>query len=138
MVNRDASQTSMLNKSTSLVTSILLCGFETWTLLADSEKKKGGIQAFETKCLTTVLRISYLEYEANDWLQIKTNLIACRSTETPSGNLHGSGTSHAMTASPNPSFRAPWRLDDAVVGRGNAGWTTSKSGHPCQCQNSSR
>ena len=22
-------------------------------------------------------------------------------------------------------------MDDAVVGRGNAGWTTSKSGHPC-------
>ena len=44
------------------------------------------------------------------------------------GNLHGSGMSHATTASQKPSFRAPWRVDDAVVGRGNAGWTTSKSG----------
>ena len=32
----------------SLVTSILLYGCETWTLLADSEKR---IQAFKTKCL---------------------------------------------------------------------------------------
>ena len=44
----------------------------------------------------------------------------------------------ATTASPKPSFSAPWRMDDAVVGRGNAGWTTSKSGHPCSCQNCSQ
>ena len=25
-------------------------------------------------------------------------------------------------------------VGDAVVGRGNAGWTTSKSVHPCPCQ----
>ena len=37
------------------------------------------------------------------------------------GNLHVSGMSHAMTASPKPSFRAPWSEGDAVVGRGNAG-----------------
>ena len=36
------------------------------------------------------------------------------------------------------SFRTPWRLGDAVVGRGNAGWTTSKSGHICQCQSCSQ
>ena len=34
----------------SLVTSVLLHGSETWTLLADSEKKK-RILIFETKCL---------------------------------------------------------------------------------------
>ena len=28
------------------------------------------------------------------------------------------------------------RVGNAVVGRENAGWTTSKSGHPCPCQNS--
>ena len=27
------------------------------------------------------------------------------------------------------------RVGDDVVGRGRAGWTTSKSGHPCPCQN---
>ena len=51
------------------------------------------------------------------------------------GNLRGSGMSHATTASPKLSFRAPRRVDDAVVGRGNGGWTTSKCGHPCPCQN---
>ena len=33
-----------------------------------------------------------------------------------------------------PSFRAPWKVGDAVISRRNAGWTTSKSGHICQCQ----
>ena len=53
-------------------------------------------------------------------------------------NLQGSGTSHATTTSPKPSFRAPWRVDDAVDGRGNVGWTISKRGHPCPCQNHSK
>ena len=46
------------------------------------------------------------------------------------GNLLGSGTSHATTASQKPSFRVPWRVGDAVVSRENTGWTTAKSGHP--------
>ena len=46
--------------------------------------------------------------------------------------------SHATTASPKPSFRAPGRVDDAVVSRGTAGWTTSESGHICLCQNRSQ
>ena len=50
------------------------------------------------------------------------------------GNLHGSGISHATTASPNPSFRASWRVGDAVVGRWNAGLTTSKDGHSLHTQ----
>ena len=36
-------------------------------------------------------------------------------------------------ASPKLSFKAPWRMGDAVVSRGNAGQTTSKSGCPCPC-----
>ena len=54
------------------------------------------------------------------------------------GNLHGSGMSHPTTASPKRSFGAPWRVGNDVVGRGNAGWTTSKSGHPCRSQNCSQ
>ena len=53
-------------------------------------------------------------------------------------NLHRLGMSHAMTAYPKPSVRAPWKVGDAVVGRENAGWTTSKSGHSCPCQNCSQ
>ena len=54
------------------------------------------------------------------------------------GHLHGSGMSHVTPASPKPSFREPWREGDTVVGRGKAGWTTSKSGHPFPCQNCSQ
>ena len=36
-------------------------------------------------------------------------------------NLHDSGMSHATTASPKPFFRAPWRVDHAVIGKGNTG-----------------
>ena len=54
----------------SLVTSILLYGRGTWTLLADSEE---GIQTFVTKCLRKLLRISYLEHKTNDWVRSKIN-----------------------------------------------------------------
>ena len=50
------------------VTSILLYGCETWTLLAHSEKT---VQAFETKCLRKLLRIFYLEHKTNDWVRRK-------------------------------------------------------------------
>ena len=46
-------------------------------------------------------------------------------------NLHGSGMSNATSDFPKLSFRAPWRVGDDVVSRGNAGWTASKSGHLC-------
>ena len=55
-----------------LVTPILLYRCETWTLLADSEKR---IQAFETKCLGKLLRISYLEQKTNDWVRSKINFL---------------------------------------------------------------
>ena len=38
----------------------------------DSEKR---IQAFETKCLRKLLRISYLEHKTNDWVQSKINFL---------------------------------------------------------------
>ena len=53
-------------------------------------------------------------------------------------NLHDSRMSIATAASPKPSFRPPWRVGNAVVSRGNAGWTKSKSGRPCPCQNCSQ
>ena len=40
--------------------------------MADSEKKN---QAFETKCLRKLLRISYLEHKINDWLRGKINFL---------------------------------------------------------------
>ena len=52
------------------VTPILLYGCETWTLLADSEKR---IKISETKCLEKLLRISYLEHKTNNWMRSKIN-----------------------------------------------------------------
>ena len=54
-------------------------------------------------------------------------------------SLHGLGHKpHATTASPKSSFGAPRRAGDTVVVRGNAGWTTQRSGNPCACLNFSR
>jgi len=46
-----------------LVVSILLYGGESWTLLADTEKR---IQAFENKCLRKLLGIRYWEHKTNE------------------------------------------------------------------------
>ena len=51
---------------TSLITSILLYGRETWILLADSEER---IQTFKTKYLRKLLGISYLEHKTSEWIQ---------------------------------------------------------------------
>ena len=42
--------------------SILLYGCESWTLLADTEKR---LQAFENKCMRKLLQISYTEHRTN-------------------------------------------------------------------------
>ena len=56
----------------SLVTSLLFCGCETWTLLTDSEKLK-KIHAFETKCKRKLLCIFYLQHKTRDWVQSTIN-----------------------------------------------------------------
>ena len=43
-----------------------------------------------------------------------------------------------IAASQKPCFREPWRVGDAIVSRGNAGYTTSKCGHLYLCQNRSQ
>ncbi|KAI8487879.1 hypothetical protein Bbelb_343270 [Branchiostoma belcheri] len=49
-----------------LVVTILLYGCETWTLLAQTERK---IQSFETKCLRRLLQISYKEHKTNKYVR---------------------------------------------------------------------
>ena len=92
--------------------------------------KKKRIQDFETKM--KLLRIFYLEQKTNDWVRTRpTSLWVHRNLFwqlSVDGNVHGLGVSHATTASPKLSFRASWKVGDAVVGKGNAGWTTSKNG----------
>ena len=117
------------------VTSILFHGCETWTLLADSEKKDPGLRSEETS--------PHLLLRAQDQrLGAEQDQLPCGSTGTSSGNCHETETCavrgcYTPQQSPKPSFRASWRVSDAVVGRRNAGWTTSGSVHPCQCQNCS-
>ena len=64
-------------------------------------------------------------------------LVLCPHTAPGCRNLYGLGMSYATTASPKPSSRASWRVGHTIVGREYAGWTTSKSGHTCPCQNCS-
>ena len=116
----------------------LLYGCETWTLLADLEER---LEAFETKCMRKLLRISYLEHKTSNWVRSNINFLVGRQelilVNVKRRKLAWLGCVTRMTASPKPSFRAPSRPGDAVAGRGNAGWITSKSGHPCPCQNCS-
>ena len=102
----------------SLVTAIFLLAVKHGPCLL-TEKK---IQAFKTECQRKLLHIYYLSIgpkigcgarSAPLWVQ--RNLFWQLSRD---GNLHGLSMSHAMTASPKPSFRAPWRVGDAVVDRG--------------------
>ena len=51
-------------------------------------------------------------------------------TQTMPKPNHGSGTPHGTTASPKLSFKALCKVGDTVVGRGNAGWTTSRMDIP--------
>ena len=65
-------------------------------------------------------------------LKIVLSIILCKCVcERWDGNLHGLSMSCTMTASPKQSSTAHWRASNAMVGRGNAEWKTSKSGHPC-------
>ena len=66
-------------------------------------------------------RISCMSRKTNDLVRSKINLLM--------------GSQEPLLATVN---RAPWRMPDAVVGRRNARWTTSKSERSCLCQNCSR
>ena len=81
--------------------------------------------------------ISYLEHKTNDWVWSKINFLVGPQEPllTTVKRQKLAWFPHVTTASPKPSFKAPWRVGDAVVSRWNLGWTASKCGHPCTCQN---
>ena len=103
----------------SLVTSVLLFGCETWTLLADSEER---IQAFETKCLRKLLRISYLEHKTNDWVQSKINFLVDLQEPLLAAVTRRklAWFGHLVWQPLLPSFKLHWRVGDAMVSGGNA------------------
>ena len=117
------------------MTSVLLHGCETRTLLDDSTKKDPGFQNWVPEETFPHLLLG----AQNQWLDAEQDQLPCGSTGnlfwqmSRDRNLHGLGLSNAMTAFPKPSFIAPWKMGDAMVSRGNAGWTVSKSWHPYPC-----
>ena len=88
----------------SLVTSILLYESKTWILLADSKnrRKDPGFrnQGHEKYSPYLLLGVGCGAKSTSLW--IHRNLFRRLSRD---GNLHGSGMSHATTASTKPSFR---------------------------------
>ena len=76
-------------------------------------------------------RSSLSQVCSNDWVRSTINFLVGPQELTSSGTCQETETRTVRT----PSFRAPWRVGDAVVGREDAGRATSESGHPCPCQN---
>ena len=119
----------------SLVTSFLLYCCKTWTLTL--KKKDPGFRNQVPEETSPHLLLGAQDQR----LGAEQDQLPCGSTGNCSGICQetetciGSGMSHAITASPKLSFRAPWKVGDAVVGRGNAGRTTSKSGRPWRYKN---
>ena len=104
------------------VTSILLYAVKNGPCLL-TEKKR--IQAFKIKYMRKLLLFSTLGTRP-------TSGCGARSTSlgvprkllwqlSRDGNLHGWGMSLATTASQRPFFKACWKVDDTMVGRGSAG-----------------
>ena len=52
----------------SLVTSIFLYAFESWTLTAELQRR---MQAMEMKCYSKILRISYKDHVTNEEVRAK-------------------------------------------------------------------
>ena len=100
---------------------------------------KKRVQAFKTMCMRKLLCISYLEHKTNYRVQSKINflvspqeaLLATFKRQKPAWFRHV--TRHDIL-----SKSSSWRVDNAMVGQGNAGWITSKSGCICPCQSCSQ
>ena len=123
----------------SLVTPILLYVCETGTLLPNLRKVS---RHSKTKCPRELVCISCLEHKTNDWVRREINIPVSpqdlRLSSVTGRKLAWFGHATRHDSLSKPSFRTPWMTGDAAVGRGNAGWTPSKSVHPCPCRNCSQ
>ena len=132
---------SKFNLYKSLVAPILLYGCETWTLLADSELKKLNFLSRLLKPMAEETSVHLLLGATDKRLGAEQDQLRCGSTGTSSGNCQETDACTVLachTLRQKPSCRAPWREGDTAAGRENPGWTRSKSGHPCPCQNCSQ
>ena len=66
--DRSISLTSKIRLMRSLVTSIFLHAYESWTLTAELQRR---IQAMEMRCYRTILRISYKDHVTNEEVRAK-------------------------------------------------------------------
>ena len=67
--DRNITVSSKIRLMRSLIMSIFLYAFETWTLSADLQKR---IQAMEIRCFRKILRISYKDHVTNEAVRNKT------------------------------------------------------------------
>ena len=70
----------------------------------------------------------------DQWLGAEQDQLPCGPTGTSFGSCQEMDICMVqllciMPVPPKPFFRSPWRAGNDVVGRRNAGWTTSKSGN---------
>ena len=88
----------------------------------------------------TLLRISYLEHKTNEWVRSKINFLLgpwqppLTTVKRRTLAWFGHVICHDSLSKTILQGTLPWTVGDAVVDAGNAGWTTSKSGHPRPCQ----
>ena len=81
----------------------------------------------------------------NQWLQCQKNMAARWPRTGSSVDWAAGGRPCSLQLSSSVrqplqklSFRAPWRVGNSIVGRGNAGGTKAKIEHPWLCQNRSQ
>ena len=104
--------------------------------------KKKIIASFEAKCVRKLIYSSFLEHKTNDWVWSKINflmdpqepLLATVKRRKLAWFRH---VTHHDSLSKTIIWE-PWRVGNTMFGRGNSGWTTSKSGHTCPYQNCSQ
>ena len=126
-----------------LVTSVFLHGCEAWILLANCKKI---IQAFETNYMPEeISRRLLLGAQTDDWMQSKINFKGAHRNLLRQLSRDGIGrvTRHDSLSKSNLWGGRGWGVGGTLeVGscrgrqkttttQNNAGWTTSKSGHPC-------
>ena len=93
-----------------------------------------------TECLRKLLYISYLEFKTSNWVWSKINYLV-GPQEPLLATVRRQKLSRFRRVMSNDSLSEnhpsgqTYRVGEARVSRGNAGWMMSKSEHPCPCQN---
>ena len=89
---------------------------------------------------TKLLCISYMDHKTSDWKKSKINFLVVVGPQEPllatvkRRKLVWFGHVLCHNSLSKPFFKASWRVNNVVVSRGNAGWT-SRSRHPCPYPN---